>query len=370
MNEPATRVLHADAGIEDSPDIAPPLHLSTTYARDADGEAGSHVYRRDHHLTSERLEKVLGELEGGTALVYPSGMGAIAAVLRSLNPARVCLPDDVYHGTRHLVTVETELGRWEQTDLYELEPGDVWWVESPSNPKCLITDIAATVAAARDRGVKVVVDSTFATPILQQPLQLGADAVVHATTKFINGHSDAMGGMAVTNDDTLVERMRSLRVADGSLMGNLEAWLTLRGVRTLPLRVERQSSSAEAIADVLVRDPRVTKVWYPGLADHPLHDVAASQMSGYGGMLSFEVDSFEAANAVLARLKLFRVATSLGGVESLAEHRRRVDDHAPEGLIRLSVGLESPTDLFADLDRALGTQDGGQEKKGAIRSPR
>ncbi|MCP5026988.1 MAG: PLP-dependent transferase [Actinomycetia bacterium] len=355
MADPSTRTLHADADVEDSPDIAPPLHVTTTYARGDDhDEEGGRTYRRDEHITSERLERVLGDLEGGTALVYPSGMASIAAVLRALNPGRVSLPDDVYHGTRSLVALEAELGRWERCGPDELGVGDVWWVESPSNPKCLVTDIAATVAAAHDRGAKVVVDSTFATPILQHPLAVGADAVIHATTKFINGHSDAMGGVAVANDEELVTMLRRLRVADGSLMGNLEAWLTLRGVRTLPLRVERQSSSADALADALAADPRVTRVWYPGLADHPLHDVAAAQMTGFGGMLSFEVESFDAASAVTGRLELFRVATSLGGVESLAEHRRRVDDQAPEGLIRLSVGLESPTDLFSDLDRALG----------------
>ncbi len=359
MTDPATRVLHADAGVEDTPDIAPPLHVTTTYARGDDAGEGGRTYRRDEHVTSDRLERVLGDLEGGTALVYPSGMAGIAAVLRALNPARVSLPGDVYHGTRNLVALEAELGRWERCRPDELGAGDVWWVETPSNPKCLVTDIAATVAAAHDRGVRVVVDSTFATPILQHPLALGADASVHATTKFINGHSDAMGGVVVTSDETLVAMLRRRRLADGALMGNLEAWLTLRGIRTLPLRVERQSSSADAIADALAADPRIAKVWYPGLADHPLHDVAADQMSSFGGMLSFEVPGsggagFDAADAVVGRLELFRVATSLGGVESLAEHRRRVDDEVPEGLIRLSVGLESPSDLFADLDRALG----------------
>jgi cystathionine gamma-synthase len=237
------------------------------------------------------------------------------------------------------------------TDAGDLGSGDVWWVETPSNPTCRITDVAAVATEARRRGVVVVVDATFATPVLQDTLGLGADFVMHATTKFIAGHSDAMGGVLVTTDADAAERLRRDRSRDGLVPGSLETWLTLRGVRTLPLRVARQSSSALEIARYLAGV--VPVVHYPGLESDPGHAVASRQMSAFGGVVSFDVVTAARAGAVVRSLRLFRDATSLGGVESLAEHRRGTDPHAPEGLVRLSIGLEDPGALIADLAAAL-----------------
>jgi cystathionine gamma-synthase len=225
-------------------------------------------------------------------------------------------------------------------------------LETPSNPKCLLTDVAQVAAELRPYGVTVVVDSTFATPVLQRPLSLGADFVVHSSTKYIGGHSDAMGGVVVAGDADRAARLEAARVRDGSIPGSLDVWLTLRGVRTLPLRMARQSASAADIAAYL--DARGLLVWYPGLATHPGHEVATRQMSAGGAIVSFELASFEVAAAAATRFHVFRRATSLGGVESVVEHRASVNPAAPPGLLRLSVGLEAPTDLIADLDEALG----------------
>jgi cystathionine gamma-synthase len=346
-DDPSTVALHADGELAELPDIAPAIRPATTFAK----QANERLYRRDSHETTERLEAVLGALEGGSAVAYPSGMAAVAAVLRYLRPRRISLPDDVYHGVRALVGRGADQGTWQLTTTGTLEKGDVWWVETPSNPKCLITDLAEVAAMAHSRGIHVVVDATFATPVLQRSLDLGADVVVHAATKFIAGHSDAMGGAAISADDTAAAELRAARRDDGAIPGALETWLALRGVRSLPLRVERQSASALALAEHL--NGRVPQVWYPGLPGHPGHDVAARQMAAFGGVLSFEVASAEQAARLVRALRVFRNATSLGGVESLAEHRIEADAAAPPGLIRLSVGLEAPADLIADLDQAM-----------------
>ncbi len=345
--DPFTQVLHGDDDVPDGVDVAPPIHVASTYDRSDQSEL---VYRRDHHITTRRLEAVLGALEGGEAVVYPSGMAAISSLLRYLSPARISLPADVYHGTRAYVTSAPH--GWDVVEGFDgLGQGDVALLETPSNPKCLVTDIAAVAAEVGARGVAVVVDSTFATPVLQQPLSLGADYVVHSSTKYIGGHSDAMGGAVVAEANRAAE-LQAARVIDGSIPGSLDVWLTLRGIRTLPLRIARQSETAAAVAEYLAG--RVPLVWYPGLPTHPGHEVAARQMSAGGAIVSFELASFEAAAAAASKLEVFRTATSLGGVESVVEHRASVNPLAPPGLIRLSVGLESPADLIADLDGALG----------------
>jgi cystathionine gamma-synthase len=350
MADQFTDAIHADKGIEDTPDIAPPIRVTTTYARDDQMDL---VYRRDQHPTRERLEAVVGALEGGHATVYPTGMAAITSLMRHLRPKQVYLPDDVYHGVRLMVGQEAATGAWSiAADPSDLGGGDVWFIETPSNPKCLITDISAAVEAVKGTGTVVVVDSTFATPVLQQPLALGADFVLHSGTKFINGHSDAMGGFVIAAGAATAAALREERRVQGFTPGPLDLWLTLRGVRTLPLRVARQSETAGAVAAFLTN--RVEKVWYPGLPGHPGHDIANRQMSGYGSVLSFEVVDAGAASQVMRRLRLIRVATSLGGVETLAEHRYTVNPAAPPGLIRVSVGLEAPQDLIADLDQAVG----------------
>ena len=348
--DPATRALHADRSFAELPDVAPPIRPSTTFDR----EAGTAVYRRGDSDVAARLEAVIGDLEGGYAVAYPSGMAAMASVMRGLRPARVALPDDVYHGTRDFIAAEASHGAWDLVPEADLGEGDVQIIETPSNPKCLVVDIEAVASHAHDRGVILVVDSTFATPILQRPLAFGADVVVHSTTKFIAGHSDALGGVAVTPGAEAANVLRAARVRDGMIPGALETWLTLRGVRTLALRVERQSASALRIARFLVESAAVTRVWYPGLHGHPGHEVALRQMKMFGGVLSFEMNSAGAAASVVRSLRLFRRATSLGGVESLCEHRLDADPDAPPGLIRLSVGLEGVDDLVADLGAALG----------------
>ncbi len=347
-SDPSTAAVHADASIADGDDIAPPIHVSTTYDRATQEER---FYRRSEHVTTERLETVLGALEGGHAVCFPSGQSAVASLLRWLDPDRIALATDVYHGVFSFVSTEAERGTWRIVETAELRDGDVWWIETPSNPRCLITDVAATAAAARTAGATLVVDATFASPILQRSLQMGADYVIHSSTKFIAGHSDALGGVVATGDAEIAEKLRFRRMQDGAMPGSLDTWLTLRGVRTLPLRVERQAATAQVIAGHL--EGRVPQVWYPGLDAHPGHDVAVRQMSAFGGVLSFEMENDDRARTVVDRLRIFRKATSLGGVESLAEWRRSVNPDAPEGLVRLSIGVESPRDLIDDLDQAL-----------------
>lgn len=353
MTDPATLAIHADVGVDDTDDIAPPIHVTSTYDRSTQQARN---YRRSEHATTERLEAVLGALEGGHAVCYPSGQSAVASLLRFLQPDRIALATDVYHGVRSLVTSEADRYTWDLVSTGDLSAGDVWWVETPSNPRCLITDIAATAEEAAAVGAILVVDATFASPVLQRSLALGAVYVVHSTTKFIGGHSDALGGVVVTADPGVAGALRFRRMQDGAAPGSLDVWLTLRGVRTLPLRVERQASTALRVARHLsaaASGTDVTRVWYPGLDDHPGHAIAVRQMAAFGGVVSFEMKDDARARTVVDRLRVFRKATSLGGVESLAEWRRSVNPDAPEGLIRLSVGLEAPEDLISDLDTAI-----------------
>lgn len=343
-----TVAIHADDHLAELPDVAPALRPSTTFER----VEGGRVYRRDGDEITSRLEAVVGAMEHGHSVVYPSGMAAVAAVLHHIQPRRIALPGDVYYGVRAFVESEAERGTWQVGDHDELGAGDVHWIETPSNPKCLITDLAAASVAARARRVVTVVDATFATPVLQQALDHGIDFSVHATTKYIGGHSDAMGGVVSVEDEDVAAELRAARSCLGAVPGTLETWLTLRGIRTLPLRVARQSAGAARIATALA--DMVGRVWYPGLPTHPGHEVARRQMRGFGGVLSFELVGAEEAGAAVERLGIFTNATSLGGVESLAEHRLRSDPMAPPGLIRLSVGLEDPEALLADLIAACG----------------
>jgi cystathionine gamma-synthase len=346
VDDPFTSALHADYEAAELPDVAPAIRPATTFER-----GGPDHYRRHSSETVRRLEAVLGALDGGSAVVYPSGMGAVAALLRHLAPGRIHLPEERYHGVFDHVHHEAGRGSWEVVAESDLGPGDVRWVETPSNPSCLITDVAAVAERAGKSGALCVVDATFATPVLQDTLALGADFVVHASTKFIAGHSDAMGGVVTTRDEEAASTLRAARARDGLVPGAFETWLTLRGVRTLPLRVFRQSATALAIARHL--SEKVPVVHYPGLESDPGHVIAAAQMKAFGGVLSFDVENRDRAAAIVERFRVFRNATSLGGVESLAEHRLVSDPHAPGGLIRLSIGLEDPAALTADLDQAL-----------------
>lgn len=345
---PDTLAVHGDAGIEASPDVAPPIHVSTTFdAENADGL----VYSRVEQPTRRRLEAVLGALDGGEAVVYASGQAAATAALMHLHPRRVAIARGGYHGIQAAIDA---LHAWgvEKVPLdAALGKGDVVWLETPKNPTCEIQDIAAHAARARAAGARLVVDGTFATPVLQRPLALGADLVLHSMTKFLSGHSDALGGVLVAAEAAVADELRRSRTFSGAVPGVLETWLVLRGVRTLGLRVRRQTETATRLAAFL--EPRVARVWHPSLASHPGHALAARQMSGPGAILSIELATEDAARELPRHLSLFRDATSLGGVESLIEWRRKHDPEAPPALLRVSVGIEGYEDLAADLERGL-----------------
>lgn len=345
---PGTISLHADAGLEAAPDVAPPIHPSSTF--DADNLEGL-VYARNDQPTRRRLEAVLGALDGGSAVVYASGQAAVTALLAHLLPRRVAIARGGYHGTHAAVDAFARLGVERIPLDAPLAAGDLVWLETPRNPTCEILDIAAHAARAHAAGARLAVDGTFATPVLQQPLALGADLVMHSTTKFLSGHSDALGGVLVARDPALAAALRHERTVSGAVPGALETWLTLRGVRTLALRVRAQSEVATRLAAWLA--PRVVRVWHPSRPDHPGHALSARQMRGPGPVLSFELADEAAARALPGRLRLFRDATSLGGVESLIEWRRKHDPEAPATLLRVSVGLEDEADLVADLEQAL-----------------
>jgi cystathionine gamma-synthase len=290
--------------------------------------------------------------------VYASGQAATTAVLFHHRPRRVAIRRGGYHGTHAAIDALAPFGVEKVALDAPLAKGDLVWLETPRNPTCEMEDIAVHAARARDAGAVLVVDSTFATPVLQNPLALGADVVMHSTTKFISGHSDALGGALVARDDgDLFRRVRAFQTAGGVIPSPFECWLTLRGIRTLPWRMRAHSSNAERVARFLAGHPNVTAVHYPGLESDPGHSVAKRQMALGGGMLSVEVrGGREAAMGLTGRLRIFTRATSLGGTESLIEHRASVEGaatRAPEGLLRVSVGLENADDLVEDLERAL-----------------
>lgn len=370
---PATRLIHAGGTVDPATGaVGVPLHFATTFARDQDNALpGAFLYGRYGNPTRATLERALAELEGGAAAAaFASGLAAASCVLQSLRPGdRVILPDGVYSGVRSLVT--TVFGPWglEATFVDERdpasweraladEPAALVWIESPSNPRWLVTDIARVATAAHARGARVVVDNTVATPLGQSPLALGADVVLHSTTKYLGGHSDVTGGALIHRaDDAAFARTLELQKLVGGVPAPFDCWLILRGLRTLAVRLERQSRSAQRIAEALAAHPAVSAVHYPGLPSHPGHDVARRQMRHFSGMCSFEhAGGREGALRTMGALRLFARATSLGGVESLAEHRKTVESPetpTPESLIRLSIGLEEADDLIADLRQAL-----------------
>ncbi|MGW0204746.1 cystathionine gamma-synthase [Streptomyces sp. NPDC003233] len=357
--------------------VVPPIYQVSTYKQDGvGGLRGGYEYSRSANPTRTALEENLAALEGGRrGLAFASGLAAEDTLLRTLlSPGdHVVIPNDAYGGTfRLFAKVVTRWGvEWSVADTSD--PAAVRaaitpktkavWVETPSNPLLGITDIAAVAAVAHDAGAKLVVDNTFATPYLQQPLSLGADVVVHSLTKYMGGHSDVVGGALIVSDQGLGEELAYHQNAMGAVAGPFDSWLVLRGTKTLAVRMDRHSENAAKIADMLTRHPRVTSVLYPGLPEHPGHEVAAKQMKTFGGMVSFRVDGGEeAAVEVCNRAKVFTLGESLGGVESLIEHPGRMT-HAsvvgsalevPGDLVRLSVGIENADDLLADLQQALG----------------
>ena len=347
---PSTAALHADRDVAELPDVAPAIRPATTFRRGT-----GRTYRRDSHETTERFEAVIGVLEGGSAVAYASGMAAAAAAIDLVRPDRISLPDDVYHGVRELVRTMAERGDVELVPVHELGPGDLWWVETPSNPRCLVTDLEVVAATARQHGAVTVCDSTFATPVGLQPLSWGVDIVMHAATKAIAGHSDVMAGLLVT-DPARAEALRSRRVLTGAVPGSLDTWLALRGVRTLAIRQERASHSAGALAERLAR--HAIRTFYPGLVDHPGHDIARRQMRSMGSMLAVDLGDADTADRFIAALRLFTDATSLGGVESLVERRAVSDPTVAPGLVRISVGIEDTDDLLADVEVGLRAAEG------------
>jgi cystathionine gamma-synthase len=335
----------------------PPVFASSFRA------GGIHDYSRNEGTpTWGALEDAVGKLEGGTATAYASGMGAAAAILDLLAPgSRVVVPSDSYTAVRHLVTARGHtVDLRDVTDtgavLAAAEGAGLLWLESPTNPLMEVADLPALCAGARAAGTLVAVDNTFATPLLQQPLALGADVVMHSGSKYIGGHADLLIGLAVAGDAAIAERLVRSRVLAGATPGGMEAFLATRGLRTLPLRVRQAQESAGELAVRLAGHPGVRRVRYPGLPDDPGHERAARQMSGFGAMLSFEVEGGAAeADAVCAALTVINNATSLGGVESTIERRGRLagQEHVPPSLLRLSVGCEHVDDLWADLDAVL-----------------
>ncbi|MFE4666177.1 cystathionine gamma-synthase [Streptomyces sp. NPDC056716] len=356
--------------------VVPPIYQVSTYKQDGvGGLRGGYEYSRSANPTRTALEENLAALEGGRrGLAFASGLAAEDCLLRTLlSPGdHVVIPNDAYGGTfRLFAKVVARWGvEWSVADTSD--PAAVRaaitpktkavWVETPSNPLLGITDIAAVAQIARDAGARLVVDNTFATPYLQQPLSLGADVVVHSLTKYMGGHSDVVGGALVVRDETLGEELAFHQNAMGAVAGPFDSWLVLRGAKTLPVRMDRHSENAVKIADMLTRHARVTRVLYPGLPDHPGHEIAAKQMRSFGGMISFQVEGGEeAAVRVCDRARVFTLGESLGGVESLIEHPGRMT-HAsvagsalevPADLVRLSVGIENVDDLLGDLQQAL-----------------
>jgi cystathionine gamma-synthase len=379
-----TRAVHAGQ----TPDpttgsVIPPLYQTTTFAQDGIGKLrNGYEYGRGTNPTRDSLQAQLAALEGGEfAFSFASGLAAEDALIRALllPGDHIVMGNDVYGGTYRLIN--RVLSVWgisnaavDMSDAGVLAAAvaaggsegktKMIWVETPSNPMMKITDIAAIAKVARDAGALLVVDNTFASPYLQNPLALGADIVVHSTTKYIGGHSDASGGAIVLSDADMAEKIGFVQFAVGAVSAPMEAWLTTRGLKTLGVRMDRHSSNAQAIAEWLLTRPEVERVLYPGLPDHPGHELAAKQMRGFGGMISVQFKGGEAAARKVAEsTHLFTLAESLGGIESLMNYPSEMT-HAsvkgtelavPENLIRLSVGIEDVADLIADLEQALNS---------------
>ncbi|GAA3634079.1 cystathionine gamma-synthase [Microbacterium awajiense] len=373
----ASRAVHAGQAFDPTTGaVIPPVHFSTTYAQDGiGGLRGGYEYGRSGNPTRAALETQLAALEGGRhGISFSSGLAAEDALLRAaLQPgAEVLLGNDVYGGTYRLIS--RVLGPWgirlRVVDMSDLDAvraklderaPQMLWVETPSNPMLRITDIAELARLGHEAGALVVVDNTFASPALQQPLALGADVVVHSTTKYLGGHSDVVGGALVLDDDALAEQARFLQFAAGAVSGPMDAWLTTRGIKTLPLRMRQHSENAQAVAEFLAEHPAIAHVYYPGLPAHPGHALAGAQMSGFGGIVSVRLADAAAARRLAESTRMFQLAESLGGVESLMNYPdemthasvRGTELAVPDDLVRLSVGIETVDDLIADLDQAL-----------------
>ncbi len=370
-----TRAIHE--GQEPDPAtgaVTTPIYQTSTYVQEAVGVHKGYDYARVGNPTRTALQECAASLEGAAhGRAFSSGLGAVTTLMHLLSPGdHVVTVNDVYGGIYRMFTKVYEPKGYRFTFLSAEEiSGELTehvnertrfvWLETPTNPALNIVDIAAASAVAHDVGALVVVDNTFATPYLQQPLALGADVALHSTTKYLGGHSDVVGGFVATNDDTVAEQLAFLQKSLGAVPGPFDCWLVLRGVKTLAVRMDRHCSNAAAIAAYLERHPRVERVLYPGLPRHPGHAIAARQMRNFGGMVSFLLADEREAIDLVARTRIWKLAESLGGVESLIEHPARMT-HAstadapfavPPTLVRLSVGIESAEDLIADLEAAL-----------------
>ena len=369
-----TRAIHA--GQEPDPAtgaVITPIYQTSTFAQEAVGVNKGYDYARVSNPTRTALEECLASLENAAhGHAFASGVGATSSIMHLLDPGdHVVCVNDVYGGTYRMFSqiYEPKGYRFTYVTPGELssEPeahvGDarLVWIETPTNPLLNLVDVTAVAAATEAAGALLVVDSTFATPFLQQPLALGADIVLHSTTKYLGGHSDVIGGFAGTNDPTIAERLRFLQKSLGAIPGPFDAWLVLRGLKTLAVRMERHCANALAVVEFLAEHPRVTQVLWPGLPEHPGHEIAARQMRDFGGMVSVLVETEDEAVELVSHTEVWTLAESLGGVESLIEHPAQMTHAstaagpfaAPRNLIRLSVGLEAADDLVADLDRAL-----------------
>jgi cystathionine gamma-synthase len=353
--------------------VTTPIYQTSTFAQEAVGEHKGYDYARVANPTRTALEECLAALERAEhGHAFSSGLGAATSIMHLVDPGdRVVCVNDVYGGMYRMFSQVYEPKGYrfayptpdELLASGTLDDTRLVWIESPTNPLLNIVDIAAVAEATHAAGALLVVDNTFATPYLQTPLDLGADIVVHSTTKYIGGHSDVIGGFAATNDPTIAERLRFLQKSLGAVPGPFDAWLVLRGVKTLAVRMDRHCANARQVAAFLLEHPRVHDVYYPGLAEHPGHELAAKQMRDFGGMVSFTLETEQEALDVVARTEIWTLAESLGGVESLIEHPYRMTHAAtssgpfasPTNLVRLSVGIESAQDLVDDLARALAS---------------
>ena len=374
-----TRVIHAGQAPDPSTGaIMPPIYATSTYVQQSPGVHQGYEYSRTHNPTRQAYERCIADLESGTqGFAFASGMAAIATILELLDAgSHVIAMDDLYGGTRRLFegvrrrSAGLDFSFVDMTNPAAVEEAlrddtAMIWIESPSNPLLKIVDFEAIVEVTAGRGLLLVADNTFASPYLQRPLELGCDIVMHSATKFINGHSDMVGGLAVTNDDRLGEKLAYLQNSIGGVAGPFDSFLGLRGIKTLDVRMQRHCDNAARIAAWLEGHPRVSRVLYPGLESHPQHELAKRQMSGFGGIVTFFIEGGLAeARSFLERCRVFALAESLGGVESLVDHPaimthasvpedRRAELGISDSLIRLSVGIEDVDDLIADLEQAL-----------------
>jgi len=373
-----TRAVHAGQHPDEvSGAIMTPIYQTSTYVQDGLGRHKGFEYARTRNPTRDALERNVAALEGAPhGFAFASGLAATDAVLKLLSAGdHVICGENVYGGTHRIMTkVFERLGlAFSFVDSRQMGPIEaaitaatrMIYVETPTNPMMHLTDLAAVGALAHERGLLLAVDNTFATPVFQRPLELGAQIVLHSTTKYLNGHSDMVGGMVLTTSDDVAERLGFLQNSVGAVPGPFDCWLALRGTKTLHLRMERHDRNGRRIAEWLSEDPRVRRVYYPGLPSHPQHDLARRQMRGFGGMISLDVGSLERARQVVERTRIFALAESLGGVESLIGHPASMT-HASvpremrermgltDGLVRLSVGVEDVDDLIGDIDQALG----------------